>query len=90
MGIVFARSADKHDIANGDAMYAIQNAIYRSDETGGDPSVQQRQRMVFVGPQHAQTDRLIEVLVERRGRDFVVFHVMQLGAHYRNQMEGRP
>jgi hypothetical protein len=85
MGIVFARSADKHDIPNADALHAIQHAVYSSERVSGDESP--RKRMVFIGPQHAQTERLIEVLVERRGGDFLVFHVMPLSGIYASRMK---
>lgn len=86
--IYWTESADKWGIPHEDALFAIQNARYDSDNVKvneGDPSGRRR---VFVGPQHQQTDRLIEVLIEvTRGSDFVVYHVMPLGSHYRSQME---
>lgn len=87
MGIEWAGSADKWGISHEDALYAIQNAVYTSTKVkvnSGDPNGQRR---VFVGPQHAQTERQIEVLVEMVGAGFVVYHVMPLGPYYRQQME---
>lgn len=88
MGIEWPDSADKHSIPHADALYAIQNATYTSEKVkvnDGDPF---NKRRVFIGPQHAQTDRLIEVLIElKTSGDFVVYHVMPLGSYYRKQME---
>ncbi|SFL21652.1 MULTISPECIES: hypothetical protein [unclassified Leifsonia] len=85
MGIEFARSAGKHGISEQDALYAVQHAVYSSDRVkvnnAGRPGGSRR---VFVGPQHAQTERLIEVVPG----GFVVYHVMPLGSYYRAQMEG--
>lgn len=50
----------------------------------GDPG---NKRRVFIGPQHAQTERLIEVLVELVPGGFVIYHVMPLGSYYRRVME---
>ena len=86
MGIVFTQSADKHDVPNGDALYAIANAVYSSERVRGERDT--GARMVFIGPPHAQTERLLEVLIERRAGDFIVFHVMPLGDFYTRQMEG--
>ena len=88
MGIEWPKSADKHDIPHADALYAMQNAIYTSTKVKINEGDSRNQRRVFVGPQHAQTDRLIEVLIELKpGGNFVVYHVMPLGAYYRRQME---
>lgn len=88
MGIEWPKSADKHDIPHADALYAMQNAIYTSTKVKINEGDSRNQRRVFVGPQHAQTDRLIEVLIELKpSGDFVVYHVMPLGSYYRQQME---
>jgi hypothetical protein len=87
MGIEFTRSAAKHGIRAADALYAIQNAIWTSTRVkvnGGGPTSRRR---VFVGPEHAQTERLIEVLVELVPGGFVVYHVMPLGSYYRSVMD---
>ncbi|QIS40554.1 hypothetical protein GW571_14850 (plasmid) [Clavibacter capsici] len=44
-------------------------------------------RRFFVGPQHAQSDRLIEVLVELKPGGLVVYHVMPLCSYCRKLME---
>lgn len=88
MGIEWAESADKHDITHADALYAMQNSIYTSTKVKINDRDGRNQRRLFVGPQHAQTDRLIEVLIELKpGGTFVVYHVMPLGSYYRQQME---
>ena len=66
----------------------MQNAIYTSERVKVDKDSKRNRRRVFIGPQHAQTDRLIEVLIELKSSgDFVVYHVMSLGSYYRRQME---
>lgn len=87
MGIIYTRSAEKHGISEADALYAMHYARYTSTRVkvnDGDPNGVRR---VFVGPQHAQTDRLIEVLIELVSGDFVIYHAMPLGSYYRRQME---
>ncbi|WIE58241.1 hypothetical protein DEI96_001110 [Curtobacterium sp. MCLR17_031] len=86
MGIEFTNSAGKHGITEPDALYAIHNAEWTSTRVkvhDGDPG---NKRRVFIGPQHAQTERLIEVLVELVPGGFV-YHVMPLGSYYRRVME---
>jgi len=88
MGIDFTRSAGKHRIPGPDALHAIKNAVWTSTRVKVNEGDPRSERRVFVGPQHAQTDRLIEVLVELRpGGGFVVYHVMPLGSYYRKLME---
>lgn len=88
MGIEWPTSADKHSIPHADALYAMQNAIYTSERVKVNDGDSRNKRRVFIGPQHAQTDRLIEVLIELKSSgDFVVYHVMPLGSYYRQQME---
>jgi hypothetical protein len=88
MGIEWPDSADKHNIPHQDALYAIQNPVYTSTKVKANGGNATNQRRVFVGPQHAQTSRLIEVLIELKpGGSFVVYHVMPLGSYYRKQME---
>lgn len=88
MGIEWAGSAGKHNIPQADALYAMQNAIYTSTRVKINDGDSRNKRRVFVGPQHAQTDRLIEVLIElKAGGTFVIYHVMPLGSYYRQQME---
>jgi len=88
MGIEFATSAAKHGVSQADALFAMNNAIYFSEKVKLNDGDIANARRVFIGPQHAQTQRLIEVLVEvKRPGAFVVYHVMVLGSYYRNQME---
>ncbi len=87
MGIDFTRSAGKHHIPGPDALHAIKNAVWSSTQVKVNEGDPRSQRRVFVGPQHAQTDRLIEVLVELKPGGFVVYHVMELGSYYRKLME---
>ncbi|WP_348789189.1 hypothetical protein [Leifsonia sp. NPDC080035] len=88
MGIDFTDSAHKHGIEERDALHAIRNAVYTSTRVKvTDSGLPDRPRRVFVGPEHAQTDRLIEVLIEMVAGGFVVFHAMPLGSYYRRQME---
>lgn len=87
MGIEWADSAAKWNISQEDALYAIHNAVYASANVklnGGNPATARR---VLIGPQHSQTDRLIEVLIELRPGGFWVYHVMPLGPYYKRQME---
>lgn len=87
MGIEWTDSAAKWGISQTDALYAIQNAVYTSTRVKVNSGDLGAMRRVFVGPQHPQTDRLVEVLVEMVGGSFVVYHVMPLGSYYRKQME---
>lgn len=88
VGVIFTDSAGKHSISEEDALHAIYHAVYTSTRVKASPEQPPRSRRVFVGPQHAQTSRLVEVLVEvRQGGEFVTYHVMPLGAHYKNQMD---
>lgn len=88
MGIEWAGSSDKHGIPRGDALYAIQHFVFWSDEVDVATGKTQLPRKLFIGPAHAQTERLLEVLVELRpGAVFWVYHVMDLGAKYRRLME---
>lgn len=74
-------------MSDADALFAIRNAVWTSTRVkvnDGDPASRRR---VFVGPEHEQTQRLIEVLVELVPGGFVVYHVMPLGSYYRRVME---
>jgi hypothetical protein len=80
-------SSAKHGISQADAAYVIQNHNF-SIEINKIPGNKSAQNVVllFIGPQHAGTDREIEVLVElptKQGDQVVVFHVMPLGSKYR-------
>lgn len=88
MAIEWASSAEDHGIPQADALYAMQHATYTSTKVKVNEGDRRNQRRVFVGPQHAQTERLIEVLVELKpSGTFVIYHVMELGSYYRRQME---
>ena len=49
---------------------------------------------LYIGPEHAQTERELEVIVrvavDGSGRESVVFHVMQLGPKFRKMREEYP
>ncbi len=81
MPIEWTNSSGKHGISQADAFYAIVHAIGREDFQGRSG---ERVR-VYVGHPHAQTDRLIEVIVALRPpQTMVVFHVMPLSDLYRH------
>lgn len=83
-------STSKHNVARGDAIYAMLNATYAQafpDE------VNEGRISLFIGPAHAQTDSEIEVLVHEfpgAGKEAVVFHVMPLGPKFRRYREENP
>ncbi len=49
---------------------------------------------LFIGPQHAQTARELEIIVrvpkDGSGSEAVVFHVMELGPKFRRMREENP
>jgi hypothetical protein len=72
-------------------MFAMINATYTADlRDNGDGTVDR----LYIGPEHAQTDRELEVIVQLAvdcsGREAVVFHVMQLGPRFRRMREEYP
>ena len=78
--IVFADSAGRHDISQGDQRYAIANAavvqLVESDV------------VLVIGHPHAQTERWIEILIRAMpSGDKKVFHAMDLGPKYRPFLE---
>lgn len=84
-------STRKHGVARADAMFAMINATYTADlRDNGDGTVDR----LYIGPEHAQTDRELEVIVQLAvdcsGREAVVFHVMQLGPRFRRMREEYP
>lgn len=83
MAIRYTSSADKHGIPHEDALHAIMNAKGQ-DNVQGHPG---QRTMVFVGPPHPQTDRLIEVIVAQQGTDLVIFHAMPVTDIYRHLAE---
>ncbi|GED40644.1 hypothetical protein F6W69_18915 [Microbacterium oxydans] len=88
MPIEFTDSAGKHGIPDEDALYVMQNSIYTSTNVKAAPNAAPNPRRVFVGPQHAGTERLVEVLIEVKSPGvFTIYHAMPLGSYYRKQME---
>ena len=92
MAAKWPRSSAKHGISREDALFAIANAIFTSDNVSkaGSASASSRAgtRRLFIGHPYFQARELIEVLVESRPNgDVVIYHVMALGSKYRRQME---
>lgn len=75
MGMVFKDSAARHGITQEDALHVIRNAVRVEPITDrhGDPAKK------FIGPLHAQTNRLAEVAVKTTGGDFIIFHAIETG-----------
>lgn len=75
MGIEYTESASRHGISEQDARYVIRHAttIRPIKDRYGRPA------KAFIGPLHAQTDRLAEVFAHFNGRDFVIFHAQETG-----------
>ncbi|XUK61070.1 DUF1330 domain-containing protein [Plantibacter sp. RU18] len=72
-------------------MYALVYPNYVRDiEDNGDGTVNR----LYIGPEHAQTTRELEVIVrvavDGSGREAVIFHVMQLGPAIRRFREENP
>lgn len=91
MAPTWTESADKHGVDRRDAMYALLHPNYVRDiEDNGDGTVNR----LYIGPEHAQTDRELEVIVrvavDGSGREAVIFHVMQLGPAIRRFREENP
>lgn len=87
----WADSAAKHGVARADAVYAMLHANYIVDLVDhGDGTVDR----LYIGPEHAQTDRELEVIVQvamdGSGREAFVFHVMQLGPKFQRMREEYP
>jgi hypothetical protein len=84
-------SADKHSVPRPDQVYVLLHASYVAELT--DEQTPSGRIMLFIGPQHAQTDREIEILVHEypgTGREAVIFHAMELGPKYRRYREEHP
>jgi hypothetical protein len=82
MDFIFKPSANKHRISNEDALYAIHHATYTRRLSPDLPGTYIR---LFIGFQHSQTERELEVLVrafESSRRRPEVFHVMWLSSKY--------
>jgi len=81
MGVEWARSADKHGVARGDALHAMMNYDARAElESDSDEQV-----VVYIGHPHPQTERYLEVIAAHRPpRTIVIFHVMPLTDIFRD------
>ncbi|MFZ4893037.1 hypothetical protein ACL9RL_01145 [Plantibacter sp. Mn2098] len=87
----WTESSGKHGVARSSAGWAIAHANYVRDlKDRGDGSVDR----LFIGPEHSQTEREVEVIVQiwmdGSAREAVVFHVMQLGPKFRRMREEYP
>lgn len=86
MAPTFRESSKKHGFTERDITYAIANATFvRTIEQDAESDV-----VLFIGPEHAQTKRELEVLVRQfhDGRPAWIFHAMNLTdkfARYREQ-----
>jgi hypothetical protein len=83
-------SSDKHGVSRQDQIFAIINAnfVHELDEP-----VKEGRIMVYIGPEHSQTDRELEILVLEfpdSGREASIFHAMPLGPKYRRYREEHP
>ncbi|MFG6278944.1 hypothetical protein [Microbacterium sp. 5K110] len=90
MSPIWEESSRKHGVSQSDQVYAILHATYVATlpETG-----QRGGRVVlYIGPEHAQTSRELEVLVEDFGGvpEARVFHAMRLGPKLRRYREENP
>lgn len=75
MGIYYKNSSYKHGMSEEDMLYILTHPIYQEefiDRNG-------RKAIKFIGPVHAQTNRLAEVFVTFDGKDFHIFHAMETG-----------
>ncbi|TFD45390.1 hypothetical protein E3T55_18845 [Cryobacterium frigoriphilum] len=83
-------SSDKHGVDRVDQIYAILHANYTAELPGAgrDDGIV----TLFIGPQHEQTDREVEILVNvfLDGRESVIFHAMLLGPKLRRYREENP
>ena len=87
----WTESSGKHGILRSSVGWAIAHATYTADlVANGDGSVDR----LFIGPEHAQTDRELEVIVQlwtdNSGREAIIFHAMQLGPKVRRMREEHP
>lgn len=80
-------SALKRGIPKSDVVYAIAHATFV--DTIEDPGFRGGRVVLYIGPEHGQTSRELEVLVEQfdDGREAVVFHVMALGPKFKRYRE---
>jgi hypothetical protein len=82
-------SSDKHGVPRNDQVHAILNASYIAELGGSEDGGIVR---LYIGPEHAQTDRELEILVNyyTDGREASIFHAMQLGPKIRRYREEHP
>ena len=68
-------------------IYAIAHATFV--DTIENPGRRGGRVELYIGPEHGQTTRELEVLVERfdDGREAVIFHVMGLGSKFKRYRE---
>ena len=68
----------KHGISKADVVYAIAHATFV--DIIEDPGFRGGRIELYIGPEHGQIARELEVLVVRfdDGREAVIFHVMKL------------
>lgn len=80
-------SALKRGIPKPDVIHAIAHATFVV--TIEDPGIRGGRVELYIGPEHDQTARELEVLVERfdDGREAVIFHVMHLGPKFKRLRE---
>ena len=83
-------SSDRHGVDRADQVYAILHATYSAVLPG--ESLDDGTVTLYIGPEHAQTLREIEILVNvyPDNRESIVFHAMQLGPKYRRYREEHP
>lgn len=90
MAPIWESSSFKHEIDKRDQIYAMLNATY----TASVPEEARNGGVVrlFIGPEHAQTEREVEILVEEfsDGREARIFHAMHLGSKFRSYREEHP
>lgn len=86
----WATSSDKHGVPRTDQIYAILHANYIAELPG--QSIDDGTVSLYIGPEHAHTDRELELLVNvyPDGRESVVFHAMPLGPKFRRYREEHP
>ena len=82
-------SSEKHGVSRPDQIFAILNAnfVHELDEP-----VKEGRVMVYIGPEHAQTDRELEILIHEfpDGREASIFHAMPLGPKFSRYREEHP
>lgn len=87
----WTESSKKHGISRASVGWAVAHANYTQDLADNrDGSIDR----FFVGPEHEQTDREIEVIVQvwvdGSRRESVIFHAMPLGPKVRRMREEHP